>query len=99
MTATFSISPRGRQGSKKIDISADIHAENGKIFRIEACKGRGECHIYIEEDEKLQEGEHDVVINEESRRDETDNGNRTIMQIRKVFKPITPALEGFRRPK
>ena len=41
--------------------------------------GRGECHVYIEEDEKLQEGEHeDVVVNEDSRRDETDNGNKLI---------------------
>ena len=53
----------------KIDISADIHGEKGRIFRIEACQGMGECHVFIEDDKKYMEEEidGDIMNLEESR--------------------------------
>ena len=83
VTATFSISPRG---SSKIDISADIYAENGRIFSIEACSGRGECHIYIEDNQEPttensegeEDGEGDIMIPEHSR---TPGGNKTVLYL------------------
>ena len=73
MTATFSISPKG---TKMIDISAYIHAENGRIFSIEACSGRGSCHVFIEDDKEPTDEivDGDVVILEESR---AKGGNKT----------------------
>ena len=57
VTATFSIKGQSNGHNKnKVSISANIHADHGRIFSVEACKKNGHsCHVFIEDNYEPEE--------------------------------------------
>ena len=64
VSATFSIARKSRG---KVVVTANIHADHGRIFGLESCRGGrkgGMCNVFIEDDMEPEETLHSDVVDQ-----------------------------------